>query len=416
MRDQWWRAALWGAVPLATLALACMPLLGLRAMVVVIAIWLTLLALRASVDPVPVEKVALRWCLFLALPFLVMLADMLRADDLSSAWKHVERSASLLLFPAGFLLLGAPAGKRFREAMMDLFSAAAAVLAIYANVALAFTEVPPDVQAMPGYAYSYRAMFSIVTSLHPPYAAYFFLAAGLFQLVRVVGGADRKPWRIAAVLLLFVAAALLASRMPLVAFVAAAAAMLLRELPRKAAIGATVSVLLGSLVLVALAPNARQRVEEVFSSTGPPAEQAEVTSTNIRVPIAHCSMETIRAHWLLGTGESGAQTALDECYRQFNIPLLLDGSYGTHDQLLHWWLCFGVVGLLLFIGYFGVLLRTAWKHRDAAHLAFLIFLVFSMFTENLLARQWGVVLFACFNALFIAGAMSDRAATEGRSV
>jgi hypothetical protein len=47
-------------------------------------------------------------------------------------------------------------------------------------------------------------------------------------------------------------------------------------------------------------------------------------------------------------------------------------------------------------------LRRAWRAHDAAHLAFLVFLLLCMATENLLARQWGVVLFACFNALFIA--------------
>ena len=65
MRDQWWRAALWGAVPLTTLALACMPVLGLRAMVAVIAIWLSILAVRACMDPVPIARAQVRWCLFL---------------------------------------------------------------------------------------------------------------------------------------------------------------------------------------------------------------------------------------------------------------------------------------------------------------------------------------------------------------
>ena len=144
---------------------------------------------------------------------------------------------------------------------------------------------------------------------------------------------------------------------------------------------------------------------ESFGAPKMPATAYEVTSSNIRTVIAHCTREAIGEHWLLGTGQARAQATLDACYRPFGIPLLLDGSYGTHDQPLHWWLCFGIAGIGLFLVYFGALLRDAWRARDTAHLAFLVLLLGCMLTENVLARQWGTVLFACFNALFVAGRM-----------
>ena len=402
MPDQRLSQFLWGAVPLATLALGCMPIFPPRMMVVIIAIWMTVLVVRAFLDPVPITSAMVRWCVFLALPFLLMLPDILRAPELSIGWEHAERSASLLLFPIGFLLLGAPASRRFRGAMIDVFSLSAVLLALYANIALIIFDVPPEVKALPGYAYSYRAVFSSVTSLHPPYAAYYFLAAALFQLTPAIDDRRARAWRIAAMLVLFIAALLLASRMPLIAFVAATIPVFVLRLSRRTAVIATIAMLLGSVALVAVAPSARLRVAEIFRSTVPPNSQSEVTSTNIRMPLAQCALESLREHWLLGTGQANAQPVLDDCYEQFNIPLLLDGSYGTHNQLLHWWLCFGLAGLALFIVYFGALLRRAWRSRDAAHLGFLIFLLLCMATENLLVRQWGVVLFACFNALFIA--------------
>ncbi|HNK42582.1 MAG TPA: hypothetical protein PL002_15445, partial [Flavobacteriales bacterium] len=69
---------------------------------------------------------------------------------------------------------------------------------------------------------------------------------------------------------------------------------------------------------------------------------------------------------------------------------------------------FGVVGVGLYVVYFGTLLIRAWQRRDAAHLGFLVLLMLCSTTENLLTRQWGVVLFTCFNALFIAGMEPDR--------
>ena len=150
---------------MATLALGCMPLLPPRLMVAVIAAWLTILVIRAFVDPMPVSWAQVRWCVLLALPFLVMLPDILRAPDVPIGWKHVERSTSLLLFPAGFLLLSAPASRRSRGTMIDLFSISSIVLAVYANIAVAYTDVPAEIRSEAGYAYNYRAVFSSVTSL-----------------------------------------------------------------------------------------------------------------------------------------------------------------------------------------------------------------------------------------------------------
>ena len=395
------RPFLWGAVPLSTLLLAVMPVLPTRAMVLVIVAWLVLIVLRAFVDPVPITRAQLRWCGFLALPFLLMLLDNLRAPDLAEGWKHTERSAALLLFPVGFLLLGAPSTAPFRRAMTDVFSAAAMALALYANIGITISGIPASTGG--GFAYDCRAAFTAITSLHPPYAAYFLLCAALFQLDRVLCGATYRAWRIAAILLLFTSSALLASRMPLVAFLVAALCIVALRLHRGRALVLAGTILLGGVLTALALPGARQRIMESFDATAIPATQAEVNSCNIRRAIAHCTHEAIGAHWLVGTGQARAQATLDTCYQQFGIPILLDGSYGTHNQPLHWWLCFGIAGLLLFVLYFSVLLRSAWHVRDHAHFAFLVLLLLCMLTENLLARQWGVVLFASFNALFVAG-------------
>ena len=386
-----------------------MPLLGMRPMIPVIAFWLFVLVLRACCDPVPITLREFRWTLFLALPFLFMVIDMFRGPELLSGWKYTERSSSLLLFPVGFLMLGAPATDRLRGTMMDVFSMSALLLAIGANIGVAVAEVSPALEAEPGYAYNYRAMFGLVTGLHPPYAAYYFFLGALFQLLRSIDGATYRTARRIATVLLFIAGVLLASRMPLFAFLVAASLIAILRMPRKNALRTVLGAFGAVLLTILLSPGMRQRMSEALHGQAAPASQSEVTSTNIRLSLAHCAKETIAEHWLLGTGQSEAQTTLDRCYRQFNIPLLLDGSYGTHNQILHWWLCFGVVGPVLFVIWFGVLLRHAWRQMDVAYVAFLVFLLLCMLTENVLARQWGVVLFACFNALFVAGTLADKA-------
>ena len=263
MRDAVHRRYVEAMVPLSTLSLALMPLLSTRGMVLMIAFWIIVLLARSILDPTPVQQDAWRWTAFLALPFLLMLPDIFRAPSLSIGWSFAERSASLLLFPVGFLLMGAPTSDRFREAMMDLFTLAALVLAGWSNGHLLVHGFPADTHAGENFSYAYRTAFSASTGLHPPYGSYFFLGAALFQLDRLIDMARRPWWRVAAITILFFAALLLASRMPLIAFATASAVVLFVRLPRLVALRWALGVFFSIAILAVVVPGVRERVAEV---------------------------------------------------------------------------------------------------------------------------------------------------------
>jgi hypothetical protein len=209
--------------------------------------------------------------------------------------------------------------------------------------------------------------------------------------------------RIVVALLLLVSAALIGSRMPLIAFLVA--------LFPTAMVGATTARPLrwaagGAVVLIAvmlLTPMARERLQRTLDGPLATPTMATVDAENVRVAVAHCSLELLEAHWIAGMGQEHVQPALDRCYRQFGIPLLLDGSYSTHCQPLHWWIALGLPGLAAFVLLFGLPLRAAWKAGDGAAAGFVVLIGLCCLTENVLARQWGVVLFAYVNTLLIAG-------------
>lgn len=401
MRDTTLRRYVEALVPLSTLLLAFMPILGMQAMTYVTIFWSLVLAIRASLDPSPLETNAWRWTLFLAMPLFIMIPDALRAPDLISGWQFIERGASFLVFPVGFLLLGGPSSDRFREAMMDLFTMSALLLAAYGNSKMLVYGIGPRLVG-DDFSMAYRSTFAWYTGIHPPYASYFFLAAAVFQLERVLDHARRPVLRVIAIALLVLAGLLIASRMPLIAFAGAVAAVFFLRMPAPKAISRAVIIFVVLLILAALTPSFRERMAEVFSLAQERSPKLSINSMDIRVPIAHCSLALIEEHWLVGIGQANVQHALDHCYQQFNIPRLLDGSFGTHNQLLHWWLSFGLPGVLMYVVFFGAMIIRAWQRRDAAHLGFLVLLMLCSATENLLTRQWGVMLFTCFNALFMA--------------
>jgi O-antigen ligase len=401
MRDTTLRRYVEALVPLSTLLLAFMPIVGMKAMVFIALFWLLVLGSRAALDPSPIETNAWRWTLFLALPLLITIPDAIRAPDALSGWQFIERSSSFLVFPVGFLLLGGPSSDRFREAMMDLLTISALLLAAYGNSKMVLYGIGPRLVG-DDFSMAYRSTFAWYTGIHPPYASYFFLSGAVFQLERVLDRARRPVLRLLAVVLLVLASLLIASRMPLIAFAGAAAAVIFMRLPAPKAISRAAIIFVVLLVLAALTPSFRERMAEVFSLAQERSPKVSMNSMDIRVPIAHCSLSLIEEHWLVGIGQANVQHALNGCYQQFNIPRLQDGSFGSHNQLLHWWLSFGLPGVLLYVTFFGAMLIRAWQRRDAAHMGFLVLLMLCSATENLLTRQWGVMLFTCFNALFVA--------------
>lgn len=410
MRFDGIRVYLEALVPLSTLLLALMPILGPRVMVVIIAIWAAVLVSRASLDPSPAPRISWRWTLFLALPFLVMLADMGRAPDLTTGWKTVERSSGLLVFPVGFLLLGAPSSDRFREAMMDILGLAAMVLAVLPNVWL-FIHGYAHAELVGDPSFNYRQAFGALTGVHPPFAAYFFLTAAVFQVERLLDKARRPWWRAAAIISLVTASLLIGSRMPLFAFAAAVTALLFMHLPRAKAARFGLLAFVTIAVLAVFVPQSRHRISEAIITVRG-HDTPGLNSVNIRGPITRCTLHLVKEHWLTGIGQANTQPALDDCYAGFGRTVLLNGSYSTHNQLMHWWLSFGIIGLILFIAYFFVLIHRAWRCKDAAHLGMLVFILLCSLTENVISRQWGLVLFACFNALFVAS--DDRVPVQYR--
>lgn len=385
-----------------TLALAAAPVLGMHPMVAVIAVWLVLCAARAVMHPPHPTASAWRWTLVLSAPFLLMLVDLLRADAFGPAWHIAERSTSLLLFPVGFLLLGAPADQRTRQAAIDVFSLAALALSLWANMGMLLDGALHDPTAPARFSDRYRDAFASHGHIHPPFAAYYFVCAALFQTLAALRGERWRMGRGAVAVVLLGSAAAIGSRMPLLAFALGLVPALMIGLPKRIAVRGSLLALGALLVSVAVLPSARQRIRQAFDSGWRTPTAATVNALNIRKPVSECSLELLEAHWLIGMGQPRVQPALDHCYRRYDIPLLLDGSYSTHCQPLHWWISFGLAGLAAFLLLFGAPLAHALRAADGEAIGLLLIIGLCCLTENVLARQWGVVPFAFFTALFVA--------------
>lgn len=390
-----------------TLTLACLPLLGMRPAVLVVGLWVLSAAVHRAIRPTACETPDVRSFLILASPFLLMLLDLLRVADPVAGWRIAERSAMLALAPLTVFLLRPPVTLALRDRAADVFALAALALALLANLHIA---AMPPAAGVP-FEHAYRAAFAVVTGIHPPYAAYFFLTGALLMVERALRTSAHRLLRGGAALLLVLASVLVASRTPLAAFVLAAIVLLLWRLPQALALRSAIILMVLTVALALVMPTSRQRITEVFTTELAMPGAATVNSVNERYAVAYCSLENLKRHWVVGLGQPEVQPALDACYARLDDTRYADGSHDTHCQPLHWWLSFGLIGLLLYPVLLLLPLRAALRHGAAQAAVVLVFFGVCGLTENVLARQWGVVTFAFLVPLFL-----PSVAVGGRSV
>lgn len=120
-------------------------------------------------------------------------------------------------------------------------------------------------------------------------------------------------------------------------------------------------------------------------------------SLTIRLAKWECAMDVLKTRWLFGAGTGDAQNEMMESYRKHGFAEGLRNNYNTHNQYLETWIMLGLPGLVL-------LAAMLWPFaKNELDTCFLTLIAASMFTENILDTQKGVVFLAFFYALLRAG-------------
>lgn len=264
-----------------------------------------------------------------------------------------------------------------RNYLVLAFSTAAA--AVFASLAILSTGFQDTYLAEHSLSYKLRNEFSLRTGIHPPYFGMFALASIVYFVQRAHKGVGlwvKGVWAgLASFLLLSLV--LLETRIHLLAVIAA---FLL--LPRTR-LGGVILLGLLSLYMVFM-PSTR------FEEIG----QNQKNSATLRTTSWLCGWQIFLSHPWTGAGPS-LQEDLNTCYTGRDPRLQ---NMNTHNQFLHLAAAQGLPAFLLFLGFWGVVLRMlpsigCWLATSNA-LALLLFCL----TENVAERQWGSLMLGLFSA------------------
>ena len=103
--------------------------------------------------------------------------------------------------------------------------------------------------------------------------------------------------------------------------------------------------------------------------------------------------------YLLGKGTGSSETVMRGAYERKQINWEFEKKVDTHNQYLNFLMEFGIAGLIIITVWFVIAMKQSLR-QDNLGFALMAFFACSMFFENYLNRQKGVVFFALFFCLF----------------
>ncbi len=126
-------------------------------------------------------------------------------------------------------------------------------------------------------------------------------------------------------------------------------------------------------------------------------------SVTQRFEYLKASFGIIKDNFWFGIGTGDLKTAFAKQYNEMNSPLSKRWRLRAHNQLVTFFVTFGLIGFLIIIFAMFYPIFYEQKFKDYFFMVFLIIILLSMLNEDTLETQAGVTFFSYFYSLFLFG-------------
>jgi O-antigen ligase len=144
--------------------------------------------------------------------------------------------------------------------------------------------------------------------------------------------------------------------------------------------------------------NARVRDTQIKEYRGTGDDQNGLA---VRGVLWESSWNLISVRPVLGWGHYGARDVLQKKYLEMGFKEGARENYNSHNQYLYTWLCYGLIGLSIFLIYSGSLLYFFSRNKNVLGICLLLLFILANVTECMLEVQKGIVFFFLFGNLFL---------------
>lgn len=104
----------------------------------------------------------------------------------------------------------------------------------------------------------------------------------------------------------------------------------------------------------------------------------------------------IQEHWLFGVGTGDIQTAFNRKYASVDSQLDKKHWNRTHNQFMTFWISFGIIGFIIFIGFWLYFVWQSIHYQNLLGFLFSAIAISSFLAEDTIETQQGVTFIALF--------------------
>ncbi len=354
----------------------------------------------------------------LIIPFLIFFYGFLIdvfAGNIREGWHSLEKFLPIVLY-AILVIITNPSSKRVELSKLSFFSGC--IVAALFCIGMAFWKNFTDHEriihnwnfeetlkfyennpiGLVNWGFFLYTEFADAINFHPTYLSIYFIVAIVFAVSILKNNLLLNSLVIAGILLLIGCVLLLSSKISLIllfVLLLFVSSYFFSRLTRMARV-VVGGVLIFAIAIPLLFPVSVYRLQTIFNDSKSTDLRGDLSSTSLhRIYLWENAIKLFNKNPLIGYGLFGADVAQRTALEQNKSTY-----FNTHNQYLMILLCSGVFGLLSFFIMHSVLFFSSIKASDYIYTVFLIILLVSLLTENLISRHTGSILYSFFNALF----------------
>lgn len=403
--------------------IAAFPILPFAIRSIVTILILLVAISNASYSP---EKKPWKILVLFALPIICLGLSLLYTNDFSAGMRDLTQLLSFIAIPLAFFLY--PVSSQNKRLLSFVFIGSVLVLIAYQSIKIGYnheelfakpTAYELKINGFKNYTEAsaselqaiktrrLRSFCNDITQSHPTYQAIWtvFAIALLVFYRKSLRGKFLKFFGLLAILILLGWLLMLSSRMPIIAGVIATIVFgVKKSITSKLAV-ASAFALIGIMVYLSV-PNINNRVNEIFESSkniiNPDSTVKDFSSTNVRFGIYSCVFDLHQNKPIIGYGIGGVQDTLTECLTtKINSRVYNWKTYNTHNQYFYILLATGYLGFAVFLLWIFYFFKIAIKKKYRIFSFFFLFTLLCLITENVWARNDGILFFGFFSGLFL---------------
>lgn len=326
-----------------------------------------------------------------AVLYILFLVSLVYSQDLGFALRKLSTALPILLYPLCMALIGTTEQQKLFNKIT-----VGAVLYTGATILLTFSDPSFYINMWNGDPFENHLFYN---DLEPLYLSLHLGVAGILVVYLYVKLKNKWQAALAALVagFLFVLLLQLSLKSTIVPFIIAMGILALYSNRLKLWV-----FFAASIVALLAFDSYSVNFSTKFSQLLYPPPDMDITVVHLQRVLRECTLSLVPRAGLFGFGIGDGHQSLVDCYitKGSNLNQI---SYNTHNQYVSILLNIGVLGTLCFAAVTLMGLYRIISNKRYLGVTVLLFLGVVMLSENILERQYGVMLYALFFNVFLMG-------------